>query len=361
MRVCGVPPFIWSVTFHIWFVGVAMALVWRLWPGHETEAKPALLEPSDGGERGAFVSSKPMKKSNSPAVENLAKKLHARVPSVISVTAKIKPLAGVDPVSRPYVPGGGWNGGVGKSFLRGNGGNGYGPGSGVGICANFRGSESRKPKLPAPAPGRESTVLVLDVSGSMRAHRGAEANPPALREFIRCVQELPADASFNVICFARAALRFREGSLPATSQNRAAAVAWACAQFRQPHSRDTGPVPEDTGGGSRFDLGLIAALRDAPRTVLLISDGQPVVRAGGRSLPQSAILAHIGNALLDYNTRPAIHTIATRPEGSGFLQKLAAECGGEYHNAAAKLIFKPRWLRNVQQRAATVWAGDWQG
>ncbi len=192
-------------------------------------------------------------------------------------------------------------------------------------------------------------AIVLDVSSSMRAQDGAEENPPALREFINCVTTLEAAAYFNVVCFADGAAKFREDSVPATAENVAAAVAWARERIRRPHSDASLAVPKDSGGTSRLDLGLLAALHDRPQEVLLISDGQPVVRNGGRSLPQDAILARISAAVPEYATAPVIHTIATRAAGSGFLRRLAVEFHGEYRSAAGDELARRAWSGVVEQ------------
>ena len=180
-------------------------------------------------------------------------------------------------------------------------------------------------------------------------------NPPALREFVRCVQQLPPGASFNVICFANSTARFREASVPATADNMDAAMAWAREQFHQPQTYSSQSVPDDTAGASRIDLGLAAALREAPQTVLLISDGQPVVRAAGRSLPHAEILARISEAT-DCATAPVIHAIATRTEGSGFLRRLAAEYGGEYRQAVPDSSLTPRWPDRWSRRLTAMLA-----
>lgn len=170
----------------------------------------------------------------------------------------------------------------------------------------------------------------------MKAHGGEGENPPALREFISCVSTLQETTFFNVVCFADAAAQFSEDSVPASARNVEAAISWARERFRRPHANGSLPVPEGSSGPSRLDLGMQTALQDNPQAVLLISDGQPMVRDGNRSLPHAAILTRISAAMPEYTEPPVVHTIATRKAGSGFLRQLAAEFRGEYRTAASE-------------------------
>ena len=316
----------------MWLVGLAMTLVWKMWEGRDLVAQPALLEPSDGGERSSFLSVKPREKARAKAMQNLERKLHTKLPAEISLTTRMKPLAAFDPVSTPYLPGGGWNGGVGKSFRMGEGGNGAWGCGASGVFLGSRKPEGSIHQRTQSVPPR--LAIVLDTSGSMRAQGGTE-NPPALREFINVVTALPAEGFFSVVCFCDEAALFREESVPATPENTAAAVAWARERFRRPHSGNALPVPAGTAGTSRLDLGISAALAGRPAEVLLISDGCPVVREGGRSLPHGAILARISASVPDNMAAPVLHTIATGTHGSGFLSRLAAEFDGHYRSAAS--------------------------
>jgi hypothetical protein len=331
-------PLVWSLTIHLWFAGLAMGLVWKLWEGQDDIAEPSLLEPGDGGERATFLSLKPKQESRVVAVVNQVKSLHSELPSEVSVRSKPAPVAEFSPLSLPYLPGAGWNGGVGKSLARGNGGEGIGLGSGCGHGAYYRscGSLRLRPTPRTTHSGFDHLILVLDISGSVRAGVNAEDNPAPLREFINCASTLPPEAFFNVVCFAGEAEKFREDSVRATADNIAAAVVWAREKFRRPRSNAALPVPAGTSGTSRLDLGLSAALQECPREVLLISDGQPLVREGNRSLPHAVILAGVRAAVPDYKASPVIHTIAMRESGSGFLRRLAAEFGGDYRSAVSE-------------------------
>ncbi len=330
-------PLVWSLTIHVWFVGLAMGLVWRFWAGHDAVPTPALLEPGDGGERAAFLSMKPKQESRVAAVVNRVKSLQSAMPSEVATQPKHATVAQFSPVSQPYLPGGGWNGGVGKSLAHGQGGDGYGSGQGFGASAFICLCGSLRPRVNAQTQirGFDHLVIVLDISGSMRAKGGAEENPPPLREFISCVSTLRADVFFNVVCFAGKVEQSSGDSLTATPENVASAVAWARNKFRQPRFDEAPPAPAGTSGTSRLDLGLHAALQHRPQEVLLISDGQPVVREGNRSLPHGAILAGVRTAVPDYAESPVIHTIAMRESGSGFLRRLAADFGGTYRSAAS--------------------------
>ena len=282
-------------------------------------------------------------------MKNKLKALVARTPAEISIQSKPMPVAVFSPMTQPYLPGGGWNGGVGKSVLRGNEGYGWG----MNRCGTGYPIGEPAPRMPVAreisSGGVSGIVIVLDVSGSMRAQDGAGENPSALREFINGVTTLNAAAYFNVVCFADSAAKFREDSVPATAENVAAAVGWARERFRRPHSGDPLTVPKDSGGTSRMDLGMLAALHDRPQEVLLISDGCPVVREGNRSLPHGVIMARIRAAVPEYAAAPVIHTIATREAGGGFLRRLAAEFQGEYRSAAGDELSRRAWTEAVEQ------------
>jgi hypothetical protein len=326
-------PLIWSLTLHLWFAGLALTMVWKIRQGHDTKAVKSLLEPGDGGERATLVSSRQMERSRVRALENSVRKLQLKIPSGISLAGEVKPLAAFDPAAHPYLPGSGLNGGVGKSLFQGGGGDGYGPGSGIGHLSNVIVVLSRRPGPVASRwEVRSHLAIVLDVSGSMRANGGGE-NSPALREFIATIATLPAGAFFNVICFSRTATQFREDRIPVTPTNAAEAVAWARECFHAPRTGKSLPVPEGSSGSSRLDLGISAALQDQPDEVILISDGQPMVRDGNRSLSHDAILARVSGGLPDSTVPPVIHAIATREAGSGFMSRLAREFRGQYRIA----------------------------
>lgn len=302
-------------------------MVWRIWAGQELRAQPQLLAPSDGGERSTAAAVKEKKVKVHPSKKEM-RTLHSSLPSFVMETA-VRATPDSDPVTRTYKPGAGWNGGAGSGMLKGSGGDGWGPGWGAGFAAVFGGvSATRPPKRsrqPVSVPGK--MVIVLDVSGSMRKHDGTGGDPAALWDFVACVRALHAASSFNVVCFSNTAAKFRTECVPVTAENVHAAVAWAHERFRAPQCGEAMPVPGGSSGTSRFDMAMSAALGEDPQKIFVISDGQPVVREGGHSLPEAAILAKISRSLTSCNTRPEMQTINTamtdrRSDRGGFLQRL---------------------------------------
>ena len=329
-----------SLWLHLMFAVLAMALVWRLWPGELLTAELQLIEPRDGGARGSTVTLTPKEKAKVRAAAGRMKVLHSRVPSVVSVATKFAPQPAFDPVSQPYLPGSGWNDGVGKTPWPGNGGDGWGPGSGVGYSSSFVSCGSRRTVKPCggTVPQSQSFAIVLDVSGSMGARGGDGADSAALREFVSCIYTLSPDIRFNVVCFAENACAFRDAGVPATPENVAAAVNFARTLYRDSKSVPEGAVlfgaAEGSSGTSRVDLGMKAAFAGRPDEVLLISDGCPVVRQGSRSLLRNEVLLAIGHGVPGDGRLPVLHTIAISSGGSGFLRRLAADFEGQFRSAA---------------------------
>ncbi len=324
------------------FAVLAMALVWRLWPGELLTAELQLIEPRDGGARGSAVTLTPKEKAKVRSAAGRMKVLHSSVPSVVSVATKFAPQPAFDPVSQPYLPGSGWNDGVGKTPWPGGIGNGWGLGGGVwyssSSCGSTRPVRPRVAMTGAMSVSFRSLAIVLDVSGSMGARGGDGADPAALREFVSCISTLSADIRFNVVCFAENACAFREAQVPATPENVADAVDFARVMFRDSRSVPEGAVlfgaGEGSSGTSRVDLGMKAAFAGRPGEVLLISDGCPVVRQGSRSLLRNEVLLAIGRGAPSDGRLPVLNTIAMSSGGGGFLRRLAADFEGQFRSAA---------------------------
>lgn len=195
-----------------------------------------------------------------------------------------------------------------------NFGTGFGDGFGEGL-GGLGGSGLGGSFFGTPAVGK-SIILVIDVSTSMPRNCGSNGIAAIRAEIARTINAFRPGSRFNLICFGNMADGFRERPVPATPANKQAAIEFTQAYFTGAFTRtrtadgidEKSPVPyvpirpgnfeatEDTSGGSRYDLALIAAFAQKPDTVFLLTDGKPSTRRNGKSLSKNEILSLVRRA-----------------------------------------------------------------
>lgn len=160
-------------------------------------------------------------------------------------------------------------------------GTGYGLGGfGAGVSAfDFFGIKGRGDRI----------VILLDVSVSMvEDERGGERGYQRVKDRIgKVVDALSAGALFNIICFADAASAFEKEMVVANEDNKNKAKVFA-RTFNSPgnYGLTTGNIQPASigvpavGGTTRLDLALTAAFEQGADTILIISDGRPMVKKG---------------------------------------------------------------------------------
>ncbi|MGI8602362.1 MAG: hypothetical protein ACR2OZ_05120 [Verrucomicrobiales bacterium] len=243
---------------------------------------------------------------------------------------------------------GGFGGGVG-----GGGGMGRGGGGGRIKFFGFEGDSS-------------NIVLAIDTSGSMLPSCGGEAGIAKLREEInRTINSLSPFAIFNIICFGRQADACFAANARATPENKARAIAFmegyygaggfgatrtekliadnapAEVDFAEIEGVKFTPLTvnkvkglEDTSGGSRMDLAVIAAMERRAETIFLLSDGKPGTARDGKPLEQDDLIKFIRSHYERlYKTKPlTIHTIYTNTDKSeeDFMKKISRRFNGKH-------------------------------
>ncbi len=203
-----------------------------------------------------------------------------------------------------------------EDFVEGpvNFGTGFGEGMGSGM-GGLGGSGLGGSFFGTPAAGK-SVILVIDVSTSMPRNCGSNGIAAIRAEIERTINAFRPGSRFNIICFGNMADGFRKRPVPATPSNKKAAIAFTKAYFTGAFQRtrtaagvdEKDPIPyvpirpdafratEDTSGGSRYDLALIAAFEQQPETVFLLTDGEPSTRRNGESLSKNEILSMVRRA-----------------------------------------------------------------
>jgi hypothetical protein len=167
--------------------------------------------------------------------------------------------------------------------------------------------------IPARA---QRVVFLLDVSGSMfeRAPDGATRMQHARRHLAEVIENLPPGREFNVVLFAGGTQRFVPAPVPATDENKAAAVKFL----------DTLP---DFEGSTDLSAGLNDALALAPGEVFVVTDGMP-------NTGQPVTVPDLDTVWDGTVPRTPIHTIGFFLERDGadekFLRQLSEQTGGLY-------------------------------
>ncbi|GAB4157425.1 MAG: hypothetical protein Kow00107_06680 [Planctomycetota bacterium] len=177
------------------------------------------------------------------------------------------------------------------------------------FCIDFSGSMSAM-----------VTSVESDYAGEGKKLKETTRMEMVKEELIRVIRSLKSDTYFNIIGFETNILRWRDGQVQATKENREAAISWVSRL-------------EPTGGTNIFDaleaaFGLQAGkYAMTPDTIFLLSDGSP---GAGRITDPAEILEEIGR--INRTRNVIIHTIGVGTGGEAFLKSLAEQNGGIYRS-----------------------------
>jgi hypothetical protein len=127
----------------------------------------------------------------------------------------------------------------------------------------------------------ERVVIIFDVSGSVK-NKAERANVPLeqiQRETIQLVEQLNANTLFGLVQFVRRYMTFEDYLMPATVDNKAAAVNWirnefiTTGQLSAPRGR-RGEFPRDPQIVDGIQVVLHTVLGWEPDVIFIISDGE---------------------------------------------------------------------------------------
>jgi len=163
------------------------------------------------------------------------------------------------------------------------------------------GAEKIVSKPAGRSPGKASSVnffgvkgegtnvyFVVDLSDSMvEQDKGGIDGYKNLKEKLgQMIQSLAPETNFNVAFYGDAVDLFMPNSVPATPENKEAAMKFLPRYMYSTSQRGNltrnyrpkiSTLPS-TGGTSRMDLGLAAAFEDRADTIFVLSDGKPVIQ-----------------------------------------------------------------------------------
>ena len=251
---------------------------------------------------------------------------------------------------------------------------GMGFGGGVGKLGgtNFFG-------IPA-GKGAKSLSLVLDVSGSMNSL--GEDSIQAMKDQVdKTLMGLDPISRFNLFTFAGEADGFKQRSVNATEVNRKSASRFLrgyladgsgfsgtrTSRYGDEGRDDKGiryvPITgddfedlKDSGGATRIELGVLAAMRDKPEVIFVLSDGEPGSSIDGERVTEKVLIKLIEkNRDATYGRSPklTIHTIGVGSisrNGKEFLRKLARAFGGKYNDVDLNELKKEKNASRLPER-----------
>ena len=163
------------------------------------------------------------------------------------------------------------------------------------------GAEKIVSKPASRSPGKASSVnffgvkgegtnvyFVVDLSDSMvEQDKGGIEGYKTLKEKLgQMIQSLSPETNFNVAFYGDAVDLFMPSSVPATPENKQAAMKFLpryMASTSQRGNLTRNYLPKistlpSTGGTSRMDLGLVAAFEGRADTIFVLTDGKPVIK-----------------------------------------------------------------------------------
>ena len=215
--------------------------------------------------------------------------------------------------------------------------------------------------------GGKNIILVIDTSSSMPRNCGENGISAIRREVNKTINGFSARTRFNIICYANDADAFAKESVPATTANKVAAMKFMQIYFSMERvnrtrtatfggsedgAEDPDGVPyypiypeslsglEGTSGGSRIELGVVAAMERMPSTIFVLSDGAPSTTRDGRSLGHDDLVDVIReNYRRIYKGRKlTINTLSIRNLGEGFLRKISQAFHGRHQKIFPKRL-----------------------
>ncbi len=237
--------------------------------------------------------------------------------------------------------------------------------AGVGLGMEGFGPGGGGAKFLGLGGGGRNIYFVIDTSTSMIRNAGQGGIASIREELKRAIDGMSAGTSFNIVCFGLEADGFQEKSVKANKENKEAAVKFmspyygGAGGFGRTRTESFGTKGIDnegtkylpiqlsqfeelvgTSGGSRIDLGLMAAFKQRPSSIFVLSDGAPGTNKGGEKVPYPQLVEMIKkSAQAIYKTYlPTVNTIAidgiTNDE-ENFLKSLSAAFNGKHKRVSA--------------------------
>jgi hypothetical protein len=199
---------------------------------------------------------------------------------------------------------------------------------------------------------------VIDTSTSMQGNCGPDGIAAIRKELARAIGGMPAAARFNIICFGAAADAFKPESVRANKTTKTEAINFmksyfGAGMFERTRTSKWGsagkgqdgipyvPIyPSDvsglkgTRGGSRVDLGIVAAMDRNPTTIFVLTDGEPGTIQDGEQVGLDELVKLVeGEYARIYGQRPlTINTISVKGLGEKFLKKISKKFNGKHKN-----------------------------
>ena len=263
--------------------------------------------------------------------------------NTIVATAAVAPVSAPE-IDRPIDDPLGLGTGLGDEDGLGFGGFGDGFGS-----AKFMGLQG----------GGKNIILVIDTSGSMPRNCGETGIAAIRREIDKSINGFTKSTRFNIICYADEADAFRMDSVPATKENKVAAMKFMQIYFDQGRVNKTRTqsfggdekgakdpsgieyVPiypetikglEGTSGGSRIELGVVAAMERMPSTIFILSDGSPNTRGANGPVSHDELVKLIkdNHSRIYKGRKLIINTVSIRDLGEKFLREISSAFNGRH-------------------------------
>ena len=207
--------------------------------------------------------------------------------------------------------------------------------------------------------GGKNIILVIDTSSSMPRNCGEKGIAAIRREISKTINSFGSSTSFNIICYADDADAFRKESVPATKDNIKEAL-----KFMEPYfdpekinrtrtqafagdpegSEDPWGSTfyaiypdqvkglEGTSGGSRIEMGIVAAMERLPSTIFVLSDGEPNTRNDNGKIPHEELikLVEVNYERLYEGRKLVINTLSINNLGEKFLKQIYDTFNGRH-------------------------------
>ncbi|MDA0810787.1 MAG: VWA domain-containing protein [Verrucomicrobia bacterium] len=207
--------------------------------------------------------------------------------------------------------------------------------------------------------GGKNIILVIDTSSSMPRNCGDQGIAAIRREINKTINSFGSSTSFNIICYADDADAFRKESVPATKDNIKEAIKFMEPYFNPEKVQRTrtqafagdpegsedpwgsrfyaiypGQIEglEGTSGGSRIELGIVAAMELLPSTIFVLSDGEPNTRNENGKVPHEELIKLVeANYKRLYEGRKlVINTLSINDQGEKFLTQISDTFNGRH-------------------------------
>ena len=229
-------------------------------------------------------------------------------------------------------------GGQSSGFGGSPGGMGSAGGTGSGAAINFFGIRDTS----------SSVVIMIDVSlsmfsrtgdaeGSKLAKLGKEQSFQTVRdEAIKLVQGLTPNTRFGVVRWAAGAYSWQAELVPATEENKQAAIA----HIQTDVDLNKAPKKGDRPGGTRHDYALEETFTLKPEVIFMLTDGNATAAREG-PIPEQEIYNAAENGQKTLSKRARLHAIyyvtgEDKPDERKMLSGLAGRNGGKFQQVIAK-------------------------